>query len=152
MSRLAVHFAPQRAANPASPAGSLDALLHALGVQAAELEDPEKAARLLAAARRHGLQPLLHRALLAAEARLPAPRLPALQWAELQQYVRQDAMRNLRLSGEVARLARLLQRDGITAVPYKGPAMAAALWGSPGVRQCADIDLLVLPEEVERAA
>ena len=122
-------------------------LLRSLGAEALNLQNPVEATALLAAAQRHGVAPLLHRALLQAEMRLPEP-----TWQQLSDFVRQNMVRNLQLSRELVRLLRLLKQQGVTAVPYKGPAMAAALWGGLDLRQCADIDLLVRPQNVACAA
>jgi hypothetical protein len=143
MSSLAAHPAAEQTANCAS----LSPLLQALGQAKGDLQDSCVADALLRAAAHHGVQPLLHRALLDAHTSIAAP-----AWAALQRYVRQNALRNLHLCGELARLLRLLQENGIVAVPYKGPAMAAGLWGSPDLRECADLDLLVLPHDVAKAA
>jgi hypothetical protein len=135
------------AGTTARNAASLAALCRALGAQAGDLQNFDGGSALLRAARRHSVQPLLHRALLEDDVRLAAP-----AWAELQENVRRNALRNLWLSGELVRLVRRLAETGVTALPYKGPAMAAALWGSPDLRECVDLDLLVLPQHVARAA
>ena len=45
-----------------------------------------------------------------------------------------------------------LAADGIRSLPLKGPALGQALYGKPGRRPSADIDLLVRAEDLEKAA
>src|SRR5215471_11063763 len=98
MSSLAHLASPQTAAAPARNAVTLAALGCALGGEAHDLnndlqndlQNPDRAAALLRSAHRHGVQPLLHRALLEENQRLAAP-----AWAELEENIRHNALRNL---------------------------------------------------------
>jgi hypothetical protein len=47
---------------------------------------------------------------------------------------------------------RLLSADGIDAVPLKGPLLAERLHGDRGMRLSQDVDILVRPREMVRAA
>jgi hypothetical protein len=53
---------------------------------------------------------------------------------------------NLKLAGEMVGLLNLLGAKGITAVPFKGPALVCALYGGLKLRQCRDLDLFVKRE------
>lgn len=48
-------------------------------------------------------------------------------------------------------LLQLLEQAGVPAMPLKGPGLARALYGDPGVRRSLDIDLLVRPSDLDRA-
>ncbi len=45
----------------------------------------------------------------------------------------------------------LLENNGIAAIPYKGPALAASVYGDLALRQFADLDIMVRNEDVLRA-
>jgi len=49
------------------------------------------------------------------------------------------------------RLLQVLADAGITAMPLKGPLLAERLHGDPGLRLSHDIDLLVVPDELQLA-
>jgi hypothetical protein len=59
--------------------------------------------------------------------------------------------RNLILTNELCRVSRLLQKNGIEPIPYKGPALAAILYGNIGLRQFTDLDILVKFSDVLKA-
>jgi len=44
---------------------------------------------------------------------------------------------------ELLELLKLFENNGIPAVPYKGPALAAQLYNNVSLRQFADLDILV---------
>jgi Uncharacterised nucleotidyltransferase len=101
---------------------------------------------LLAAAKFHGLIPVL------------APRLlrqltsvPERVRFELQQASRRALEGTLALSGELVRVLRNLNAAHVECIPFKGPALAAELWGNFTLRQSMDIDLLVRPAQVGQA-
>jgi hypothetical protein len=48
-------------------------------------------------------------------------------------------------------VAEVLERDGIRALPLKGPLLAERLYGDVGLRQSEDIDVLVAVADLERA-
>jgi hypothetical protein len=51
----------------------------------------------------------------------------------------------------VARVARGLAERGIRSLVLKGPVMARDLYGDPGLRPSADLDLLVAPADLDAA-
>ena len=61
------------------------------------------------------------------------------------------AVRNQYPLAEGRRLTGLLADAGVTAVVIKGPALSDRLFGAPGLRDHADIDLVVRPEDAQRA-
>jgi Uncharacterised nucleotidyltransferase len=58
------------------------------------------------------------------------------------------AQRSLMLTGELVKILRLLQENGISAVPYKGPVLATSLYGNVALRQFCDLDILVQRQDV----
>jgi len=95
--------------------------------------DPETAARLrarvaaglnwnrfLVLAQRHGLAPLvyLHLSQTCAES------VPGETLAFLRDYAQKNTAFVVMLTGELVRLLKMLEANGITAIPYKGPATA----------------------------
>lgn len=63
--------------------------------------------------------------------------------SELHQYYCDNATRNLFLANELIRLINLFEQHGITAVPFKGPVLAASVYGSLSLREFADLDIFV---------
>src|SRR4051794_9111561 len=96
-------------------------------------------------AERHGVQPLLARSLLTAEALVPASEFHTLK----QNYVA-NLHKALLLSGELIRILECLSAAGIDVMPYKGLALAEALYGDIALRQTGDIDLLVRATDLRR--
>jgi hypothetical protein len=95
---------------------------------------------LLATAERHCVVPLLHRHLSdnTAAAALPSQALKQLQHANSE-----NTNSNLFLTGELIKLLNFLQANKIQAVPFKGPTLALAAYGDLGLRQFADLDILI---------
>ncbi len=80
-------------------------------------------------ARAHGLVPLLHAGICRWRA------VPDEVLSGMARDACQIELRNLDLTAELVRLLAVLQRGGITATPYKGPALAARLYGDVALRQ-----------------
>lgn len=62
-----------------------------------------------------------------------------------------NAQRMLELTGELLEIVWLLEEHGVPSVPYKGPALAAQLYGNLALRQRGDLDLVVRRADVRRA-
>ncbi|CAN5867727.1 hypothetical protein BH23GEM5_BH23GEM5_15630 [soil metagenome] len=99
---------------------------------------------LVPAAHVHGVMPLLWRNL----ERVAPGVIPDWVRAQLGASYLHNARRNLFLTGELLRLLELLDDAGISAIPFKGPALAASLYGDVALRQFCDLDLLVHPHAV----
>jgi len=99
---------------------------------------------LIRTASLHGMIPLLYRNLKAVcpEA-IPRPVL-----AELQNCFFDNARRNLFLTGELLRLLSLFKAEGIDAIPFKGPLLAAWIYHNLALRPFGDLDLLVHKQDV----
>jgi hypothetical protein len=70
---------------------------------------------------------------------------------QLRSYFHSNAEHNLRLTHELIKLLELFETHEIQAIPYKGPAVAAALYGSILLRQYSDLDIIVAPEHRDQA-
>jgi hypothetical protein len=91
------------------------------------------------AALRHGVMPVVYRALTPAL----ASHLPASVYARMRREVHGNAVRNCYLATEMLRLCRLLEKHGVRTLALKGPALAAGSYGDLTLRQFTDLDLLV---------
>jgi hypothetical protein len=102
---------------------------------------------LIRMAQRHGVRPLLfwHLNTTSPEA------VPRAVMEQLRDYYLSNGLRNMRLTGELLRLLDVFEAQGIPAVPYKGPVLAAFAYGNLGLREFVDIDVLVRKQEVSRA-
>jgi len=86
--------------------------------------------------------------------RLPARAREALPSAVLGEFGRaaeRGTHRSLQRASELVRLARQFADSGIPVASVKGPLLALQLYGELGQRHAGDIDLLVAPDDVERA-
>jgi hypothetical protein len=104
------------------------------------------AARLKQLGARHGMLPLLG-PFLASFGPAAAPLRAALRERFL------DGTRSaLALTGELLPLVRRLEEREIPVAAYKGPALALQAYGDPSLRTFVDLDLLVPPASLDRAA
>lgn len=97
---------------------------------------------LLQLASWHKVLPLLYRSLQMA----PEPVLNRLK-----AYVRSASGHSLFLTGELLRLLKHFEAQGIPAIPFKGPALASFLYGDMAQRQSVDIDILLRQEDFPAA-
>lgn len=67
---------------------------------------------------------------------------------ELRAFYRAISVRNLFFTQELLKLLALLESHHITAVPFKGPILAATAYGSASLRQFNDLDILVRRRDV----
>lgn len=144
-----------------SPVASVDGPEAELLLCCAQIgEDSERAVRirallhkeidwpyLLRTARAHGMMPLLYWHLNTNYLDV----VPKTAMDELRQRFQDNARRNLFLTGELLRLLNLFEAQGIPTVPYKGPTLAAAVYGNVALRQFADLDILIHRQDVPRA-
>jgi hypothetical protein len=94
---------------------------------------------LLQTAARHSVLPLLYQNLktLCPEA-VPKPVL-----SELRNFFHTNAAHNLFRTQELIKILKLFQDNDIPAIPFKGPALAASVYGNLALRQFGDLDILV---------
>ena len=102
----------------------------------------------MAQADQHGVLPLVYQAL----ERHARGLVPSDVSAELRRRFEANALHNLVLTGELARLIQLLGAQGIKAMAFKGPVLAASAYGDLALRQFVDLDVLVNKTDVRAAA
>lgn len=102
---------------------------------------------LLQTAARHKVLPLLYQNLktLCPEA-VPKPVL-----SELRNFFHTNAAHNLFLAQERLKILKLFQDNDIPAIPFKGPVLAASVYGNLALRQFGDLDILVNPKDTIKA-
>src|SRR2546427_841220 len=101
---------------------------------------------LLRNAHAHGLLPLLYRHLRSTPDSVPAEIRGALR-----EGFEANAQRALRLTAELLRLHDQLASRGVTVIPYKGPVLAASVYGDLALRPFRDLDFLVQRHDADRA-
>jgi hypothetical protein len=70
---------------------------------------------------------------------------------QLQIYFLANTLHNHMLAQELLRVLHLLKAHGISALPYKGPVLAATFYGDLTLRQFGDLDILVRPQDANSA-
>lgn len=98
--------------------------------------------RVTEEAERHGVIPLVYRAVTTAGATVPEG---------LHMAYAANCKRALRFAAEVWRVTKHLQDRGVETLAYKGPALAETLYGSVGERQFHDLDFIVRKTDVAAA-
>jgi hypothetical protein len=102
--------------------------------------------RVLDLANAHGLLPLLFDH--AAAGRVP---VPGESLELLRAQANANARRSLALAAELAEVLRACQRNGLPVLALKGPVLAQQIYGSVGLRQIRDLDLLFRESDVAAA-
>jgi hypothetical protein len=102
---------------------------------------------LLTTARRHGVLPLLQRSLSAAG----CATVPPLVDQQLRAYCAALALRNRYLTQELVEVIDELERRDIRVMAFKGPVLAAAVYGHVELRPFGDLDVLVTRRDVVAA-
>lgn len=98
-------------------------------------------------AKAHRVTPLLYRSLSAAGPDLAPPAI----LERLRIHTLRVAAQNLHRLRELLGLLSLFQAHGLTAAPFKGPMIAATVYGNMALREFRDLDLLVPQHEVWKA-
>lgn len=62
---------------------------------------------------------------------------------QLRIYFHANALRTQFLTGELLKLLNLFKAHGIPAIPFKGPVLAASVYGNLSLRQFYDLDILL---------
>jgi hypothetical protein len=102
---------------------------------------------LLQAAEAHGVMPLLYGLLN----RLCPESVPSAVLEPLRDQYHHNALRNLFMAGELVKVLNLFEANGIIAIPFKGPTLAACAHGNLALRQFVDLDLLLRKRDLPRA-
>lgn len=77
--------------------------------------------------------------------------VPESVFEHLRDHFHANSLRKLFLTGELLRLLNAFKLQGIPAIPYKGPALAASVYGNLALRDFNDLDILVHRSDVPRA-
>ncbi len=90
-------------------------------------------------AMQHGVLPLLYWHLDTADSET----VPEVALEQLRSYFYANKLHTHRLTQTLHGLLRLFEAHGITAIPFKGPAVAVTAYGNLDLRQFGDLDILV---------
>jgi Uncharacterised nucleotidyltransferase len=102
---------------------------------------------LLSDAARHSVTPLLAKQLLAAA----ADALSVARVKQLKERARAAAVRTLGLAAELIAILNLFRSEGLQAVPYKGPVLAAQAYGDFTLREFVDLDFILRQKDMPKA-
>lgn len=95
---------------------------------------------------RHGVAPLLCRALTAVDGSVPATALESFR-----RHVTAAGMHSRLLMRWSADVVRLFEREGLRTLAFKGGSLATLAYGDPALRQFTDLDLLVHRDDHDHA-
>ena len=95
-------------------------------------------------AQQQGVMPLLYVNLQKTCADL----VPVDALKSLEQLFSTNRFSSLLLTGELTKIFTLLEKQAIAVVPYKGPVLAAAVYGDVSLRQYCDLDLVLQQENI----
>jgi hypothetical protein len=96
---------------------------------------------VLKAANRHRIVPMFLRALTAASLRA----VPDWAFRHLEKWSADIAARNASQLEVLVDLLEVFRRQGVPAIPFKGPILASQVYRSLSLRQFDDLDILVRP-------
>lgn len=82
--------------------------------------------------------------------RFAADMVPREMWGWLQEHLNTAARNNLLWLGEWFRLLAVFEAEGIPVISLKGPSLSVQAYGNLALREFADLDFLVRPEDVLR--
>ena len=102
---------------------------------------------LLRKARPHGLLPLLYTHLNA----ICPEAVPRDAFERMGDSFRETAGRNLFLTTQLLHLLNLFESNGIAIIPYKGPVLAACVYGDLALRPFDDLDMFVRRRDLPKA-
>jgi Uncharacterised nucleotidyltransferase len=102
---------------------------------------------LVEAATRHGIVPLLFQNL----SRVVPNQIPEAILKQLKGSVEFNTRWNLYVTGELLHLLKHFASIGVRALPFKGPVLAASVYGDLSLRRFSDLDILMAKEDIPRA-
>jgi hypothetical protein len=102
---------------------------------------------LFCEAAENSVTPLLGRQLPA----LAAGIVPPEQLSRLKNLTRANAVRSLVLTAELLMILKLFRSEGIEAIPYKGPVLAAQAYGDVTLREFEDLDIVLRQRDMAKA-
>jgi len=102
---------------------------------------------VLGAADQNGAVPLLDRQLRS----IVSDVVPAEQIGRVNEANRANTLRCLNLTGALIEILRLFNAEGVAALPYKGPVLAAQAYGDVSLRQFDDVDIILPHRDMAKA-
>jgi len=102
--------------------------------------------RLLSYGSRHGVLPLVYENLK----RLAPEKVPEVWLLSLERSFKARILCNLRMVTELFEVLKSLEREGIKALPHKGPVLAVLAYKRLSLREFVDLDLVVDQREIPR--
>lgn len=103
--------------------------------------------RFLQIAIAYSVMPLLYQSLQA----LPSSSVPRSLRTQLQLHYRMNGLYSFSQTKELLKLLAGLREKGIDAIPFKGPILAASVYGNVALRQFSDLDILVRRQDFWQA-
>lgn len=97
--------------------------------------------------RAHGVAPLVYRNLLT----ICPKAVPSATHQAFRRHNQANVLLNTLLAKELVMLIDAFAAKGVRVIPFKGVALAQTAYGDIGLRECADIDLIVEQEAVPQA-
>src|SRR5258705_4493380 len=94
--------------------------------------------------RRHAVEQLVHKQLYQHAADI----IPPEHLQKLKRLSQANFARNQIFTAELCRLIKLLDASAITAIPFKGPALALFAYDDLNLRRYVDLDIMVRKEDV----
>jgi hypothetical protein len=83
--------------------------------------------------------------------KFPPDAVPTQVAGRMVAYFQSNARRNLFLTTELLAILRLLEENGIPAIPLKGPTLAALAYGDLALRPFSDLDILLRRGDILKA-
>lgn len=102
---------------------------------------------VLGAADQNAVVPLLDRHLRS----IVSDVVPAEQNGRVNEANRANTLRCLNLAGALIEVLRLFNAEGVAALPYKGPVLAAQAYGDVSLRQFDDVDIILRQRDMAKA-
>ena len=96
---------------------------------------------------RHGLVPLLYSSLISTFPEC----VPKDSFIQLKELYTLNLQSNIYLARELTKTCKNFSENEIQTIPYKGPILTKSIYGSLGLRQFGDLDIIVHARDVRRA-
>jgi len=100
---------------------------------------------------RHGILPLVYKTIKDISGKDESS-IPSTFLAKLKAHYMGISQRNMLMSAELIRVMKLLQKNNIKALSFKGPVLSQMAYGDITLRQYGDLDILVDEKEAYKAA
>jgi hypothetical protein len=102
---------------------------------------------IVSLAQSHGVLPLVYQTVQTHVADF----MPEESLAELRQLNTHIVMQNMYMSAELVRILALLNKNGIQALAFKGPALSQLAYGDIALRQYVDLDILIRKQDIAKS-